>query len=160
MLRKNEKNKTSRKKLVGILVAIVMLGTMVASAASSTSTPTVVGSGTIITVTWSPSPIQGMSIPSGTGATISLFAPGKLQILYNGNPIVVGNDGIPTIIIPTIKASFDGNFILPTPITIPYNAVVTKGTVANQWQLVLSFPTTYPGYSVTLGINGPLSISP
>jgi hypothetical protein len=160
MLRKHEKNKMLRKKLVGVLVAIAMLGTMVASAASSTSTPTVVGNGTITKVVWQPSPI--MSIPSGTGATINLSAPGKLQILYNGTPIVVGKDGNPYNITPGVQASFNGTFLSPTPIIIPYKGVATVVTpppVINQWTLFLTFPT-YPGQSVTLYIDGPLSIPP
>ncbi len=136
-----------------------MVGTMTAIAAPSdtTTTPHVNGSGTIVSVSWSPTPIQAIPIPSN-GATIKLEAKGLLQIFYNGKPIVVGNNDIP-ITNPPIYAKFNG--ILQTPIVISYNGVTTNlMPTPNMWKLELLFTSPpYSGTSVTLGIVGPLIIT-
>jgi hypothetical protein len=170
---RNKKNKTKKikeikmsgKNIIGIVVAIAMLGVMAASAAPLPPTPIphVNGSGKIVSVSWSPSPIQAIPIPFGTGATIKLEAQGLLQIFYNGKPIVVGINQIPKTN-PPIEANFNGMLITPTPLCIPYNGVATllplpTATSPNLWKLVLSFNTPPYSSSVTLEIVGPLKIT-
>ena len=132
-----------------------MLGTMVGPIVASAQTSgNVVGSGTITSVSSSPSKI--VQIPSGTGAMISLNAPGKLQILYKGIPVLTGMDGDPYNINDAISAQFNGQF--QSPLNIAYTGTATV-TGTNTWQLVLSYPA-YPGYTTTLEIAGTLTITP
>ncbi len=134
------------KRLIGIVAAVAMLSAI----ATAASAETVTGSGTIQTVTWSPSPPPGaITIPSG--ATVSLTAPGYLQI----NGYTIGTAGTPTIITPQIEATFNG-VLTGSTYTTPYTgtAIVTG---LNQWNLILQ-PELYPGYSVTLGISGSLTV--
>ncbi len=138
------------KRLIGIVAAVAMLSAM----ATAASAETVTGSGTIQTVTWSPSPPPGaITIPSG--GTISLVAPGSLVISYNGIPVISGTAGAPTIKSSNpLDSTFSG---VLTSYNIPYNGEA-KVTGDYQWSLTLQ-PELYPGYSVTLGISGSLTAS-
>ncbi len=137
------------RKLIRLVLGIAMLGIIATGAASAS---TVVGSGTIASVTWSPSPPPNPINIGYPGNTINLNAPGLLQI----NGYTVGKDGLPTIKTPT-EATFLG--MLQPPLDIQYNGDARVIAAGTQWQLTLSFPA-YSGYSATLGINGPLTISP
>ncbi len=137
--------------MLGIVVAVAMLGTIAASA--DTSTHFVIGNGTIISVNGL---IQGTIIP--IGSTINLSAPGPLVIQYKGTTIFNGSDGDPSIVIPGLKATFSGAVVTPPIPTYQYFGTASKLTTnPNQWTLVLTVPA-YATQSVTLGIKGPLTI--
>ncbi len=132
------------KRLIGIVAAVAMLSAI----ATAASAEAVTGSGTIQTVTWSPSPPpRAITIP--TGGTISLNAPGPLQI----NGYTVGTDGTPYNIASGYQVRFDG---VSSLYNIQYTGTATI-TGSNQWTLMLQYPQ-YPGYSATLGISGSLTV--